>query len=132
MGNGQCGGKFDFTLHHIGFETDYYYHDSGNLQLSTQTIDSYENKKEGAEIFFQNATGEGFSSQHMLAWFLTQSRTTIADHLPPPGKIKAGRCYLTLPIKFQEGHFHMMTASGVADLKTLKLYVRVTAHARTA
>ncbi|MEE9545011.1 MAG: hypothetical protein V3V55_05400 [Rhodospirillales bacterium] len=130
MSNERIGGEFDFMLHHIGFEADYHHPDSGNLQLSRQTVDAYENEKGGAEIFFQNATGEGFSSQHLLDWFLAQTRTTIADYLPPDGAVKEGGCYVTLPIKFQEGHFHMMTAAGAADLKTLKLYVRITVRPR--
>ncbi len=53
MSNERIGGEFDFMLHHIGFEADYYHPDSGNLQLSRQTVDAYENEKEGAEIFFK-------------------------------------------------------------------------------
>ncbi len=131
MSNERVAGELDFMLQHIGFETDYYHPDSGNLQLSLQTIDAYENEKGCAEIFFQNTTGEGFSSQHLLDWFLAQTRTTIADYLPPKGVAKEGGCCVTLPIKFREGHFHMRMAAGAADLKTLKLYVRISACPRT-
>ena len=52
MSNERIGGEFDFMLHHIGFEADYHHPDSGNLQLSRQTVDAYENEKGDAEIFF--------------------------------------------------------------------------------
>ncbi len=114
-------------IDHLGFQAEYYHPDGEGLELPHETIDLYENNKEEAEIFIHNDDGLGFNSRELLHWFLIQTGTQLADHLPSAAKKgDGGASFVTFPIRFRENTFHMMTDAGATDLKALSLLVAVT------
>jgi len=114
------------TVTHIGFEMAFHHPRGGDLNPADSVIEAYEADKEHAEIFVQNATGTAFSQVEILNWFLLQTRTTLAEHLPPQAlKKDSGPVLLTVPIRFKPGTFHMQTEAGTQDLSHLKLMCKV-------
>jgi len=115
------------SVEHLGFEAKYYHPDSDSLDLPGATVDLYENHKDQARIFIQNVTGDAFSSAELLDWFLLQTQTRLDEHLPEnAGEGDAMRCFVTFPMRFPEGMFHMATNAGNTDMKSLKLLIQVT------
>lgn len=116
---------------HLGFEAEYFHPCSDDLELPQATVDAYENRKGDAAIFIKTATGKTYSSRGILQWFLTETATTLADHLPAKTENSAGgRRYATLPLTFPEGRFHMTTDAGATGLKSLKLIVEARGDSR--
>ncbi|HEY9164271.1 MAG TPA: hypothetical protein VIN57_06640 [Magnetovibrio sp.] len=127
MKAGRETADFLFEVEHVGLDVDFYHPQGRNLKLSEAVIESFEAQREDAEIFVQNSSGTGFSCDEMLSWFLLQTRTTLAQHLPPralePGH---GHVMLTVPVRFEPDTFHMDTEAGDVDLSALKLMCKVT------
>ena len=120
------GAGLTFEVEHVGLDVDFHHPQGRNLKLSTQTISAFETEREHAEIFVQNASGTGFSCDEILNWFLLQTKTTLADHLPAEARTKPGsHVMLTVPIRFEAGTFHMATEDGNVDLSALKLMCKV-------
>ena len=115
-----------FAVQHIGFEADFYHPLGKGLTLSENVISAFEGEKDDAEIFIQNASGTRFSSDEILSWFLLQTNTTLAKHLPGDALERGGGdVFVTFPIRFDEGVFHMQTIKGDVDLRGLSLLVKV-------
>ncbi len=134
MKAGRETSEHTFRVEHIGFEADFYHPQGKNLKLGTDTVERYEMQKEDAEIFIQHASATAFNSDEILSWFLLQTNTTLADHLPQPslGKPSMGQpVFVTFPIRFDQGVFHMDTEHGSQDLRALNLLVRVEGKAKT-
>ncbi len=116
-----------FRIDHLGFQAEYYHPDGEGLELPRETVDLYENKKEEAEIFIHTADGAGFNSRELLHWFLIQTGTRLADHLPAAAKSGDGGAFLvTFPMRFRKNSFHMITDAGATGLKALSLLINVT------
>ena len=119
--------SFVFDIEHVGLDVDFHHPQGRNLKLASEVVDMFEAEREDAEIFIQNSTGTGFSCDEILSWFLLQTHTTLAEHLPPQALEQGnGKVMLTLPIRFEPGMFHMATEEGDVDLSTLKLMCKVT------
>jgi hypothetical protein len=118
----------DVTIRHIGLEIDFHHPESDKLRLSHQIEDDYSIDKERAAIFTETATVQVLNCEDMLDWYLMQSQTTLADHLPARtyGESEPRRRAVTFPLHFPEGTFHMMTDRGAVDIKTLRLAIEVT------
>lgn len=115
-----------FTVTHIGFEMAFHHPKGADLNPALSVIEAYEADKEHAEIFVQNTTGTAFSQAEILNWFLLQTRTTLAEHLPPQAlEFGAEPVLLTVPIRFKPGTFHMQTEDGAQDMSHLKLMCKV-------
>jgi len=115
------------SIEHLGFEAKYYHPDSDSLDLPGATVDLYENQKEQARIFIQSEPNEPFSSAELLEWFLLQTKTELTAHLPEDaGNDDKKHCFVTFPMRFPEGMFHMETNAGNTGMKALKLLIRVT------
>ncbi|MDH5773191.1 MAG: hypothetical protein OEY84_08655 [Rhodospirillaceae bacterium] len=115
-----------FAVQHIGFEADFYHPLGKGLTLSENVISAFEGEKDDAEIFIQNASNTRFSSDEILSWFLLQTNTTLAKHLPIEALDRGGGdVFVTFPIRFDEGVFHMQTVKGNVDLRALSLLVKV-------
>jgi len=98
-----------------------------DIDLAPCVVEAYENDREQAQIFVQNATGTAFSQVEILHWFLLQTRTQITEHLPPQALQKrANPILLTVPIRFKPDMFHMETQAGAQDLSHLNLMCKVT------
>ena len=125
--------RFTFETEHIGFEVDFYHPEGKALALSEAVVRLYEAEKENAEIFTQVTSAPGsntaFNSDEILSWFLLQSATSLAEHLPPKTMESAPasgtEVFVTFPIRFEDGTFTMSTAAGDVAMKALKLMVRV-------
>ena len=118
-----------FHVTHIGFEMAFHHALGADLNPAPNVIEAYEADKEHAEIFIQNSSGTAFSQAEMLNWFLLQTRTTLAEHLPPKAlDATAEPVLLTVPIRFKPGTFHMQTEAGAQDLSHLKLMCKVRAQ----
>lgn len=117
-----------FRVEHIGFEADFYHAQGKNLKLGTATVERYEMEKDDAEIFVQHASDTAFNSDEILSWFLLQTNTTLADHLPQNASDQP--VFVTFPIRFDRGVFHMDTQQGSQDLRALNLLVRVEGEAK--
>ncbi|MBF0248767.1 MAG: hypothetical protein HQL36_11975 [Alphaproteobacteria bacterium] len=131
MKAGRETADFAFDVLHIGMDMDFHHPRGRDLKLAAEVVDAFEHAREHAEIFVQNSSGTAFSADELLDWFLLQSQTTIADHLPPATLEKAeepggGDVFVTFPIRFQPDAFHMRTEDGPQDLSALKLMARVT------
>lgn len=120
-----------FTVEHVGVDLDFHHPKGRELEPAPDVVAQFEQDREHAEIFIQNASGTAFSCDEILDWFLLQSATTLADHLPADALDKDGaQVMLTVPIRFEPGTFHMQTRDGAVDLAALKLMCKVTAHRR--
>lgn len=118
---------FVFTVEHVGMDMEFYHPQGRTLKLAPAVVEAFEREREDAEIFIQNSSGTGFSSDEILSWFLLQTRTTLAQHLPPSALEKGeGHVLLTVPLRFEVGTFHMATEAGEVDLSALKLMCKVT------
>lgn len=127
MKAGRETADFFFEVEHVGLDVDFYHPQGRNLKLADAVVEAFEALREDAEIFVQNASGTGFSCDEMLSWFLLQTRTTLAAHLPPQAlKRGNGHVMLTVPVRFEPGTFHMNTEAGDVDLSALKLMCKVT------
>lgn len=123
---------FIFVAEHIGFEADFYHKLRKKLALSEKVISAFEAEKDDAEIFIQRPSNTCFSSDEILSWFLLQTGTTIANHLPKDAMERgSGDVFVTFPIRFNEGVFYMETAEGKVDLALLHLLVKVSIVAKT-
>lgn len=115
-----------FEVEHIGLDMDFYHPKGRKLGLAPETVEQFERDREHGEIFIQNASGTAYSTEEMLSWFLLQTGTTLADNLPgeklqdPPGHL-----FVTFPIRFEQGTFHMLTEDGPQDLSGLRVMTKV-------
>ena len=125
MQAGRETADFIFVAEHIGFEADFHHALGKKLTLSESVISAFEAKKDDAEIFIQNASGTPFSSDEILSWFLLQTNTNMDKHLPNDALERGGDVFVTFPIRFEEGVFHMETVEGNVDLRLLNLLVKV-------
>lgn len=124
---------FSFEVEHIGFDMTFHHPKGNKLQLDLSVVEAFEAERENAEIFIQNSSGTSFSADELLNWFLLQSKTTLADHMPAKALQKGhGDTYVTFPIRFEKGTFSMLTEDGMQDLAALKLMAKVTVHKCTA
>ena len=122
-----------FEVEHVGVDLDFHHPRGRDLAPTPEVVAAFEQDREHAEIFIQNASGTAFSCDEILDWFLLQSATTLADHLPDGALEQDGtKVMLTVPIRFAPGTFHMPTREGDVDLAALKLMCKVTVHARKA
>lgn len=122
---------FVFAVEHVGVDVDFYHPEGRNLKFADAVVDAFEAERENAEIFVQNASGDGFSCDEILSWYLLQTSTTLAEHLPPQALKKGeGPVLLTVPIRFEPDTFHMATEAGDVDLSALKLMCKVTIRRR--
>ena len=114
-----------YRIEHIAL--DMAFHNQGRTQINpaASVVEAFEDDKEHAEIFIQTATNESFSQIEILNWFLLQTRTTIADHLPPGAFATDKPVFVTFPVRFEPGTFHMQTTVGIGDLSHLKLMCKV-------
>lgn len=120
-----------FDVEHVGVDLDFHHPRGADLNPAPEVVEAFERAREDAEIFIQNSTGTAFSCDEILDWFLLQSRTTLADHMPPGVLDKGeGRVMLAVPIRLEPGTFHMHTEAGDVDLAALKLLCKVTVHPR--
>jgi hypothetical protein len=127
MKAGRETAEFFFDVEHVGLDVDFYHPQGRSLKLADGVIEAFEAQREDAEIFVQNSSGTGFSCDEMLSWFLLQTRTTLAAHLPPQALERGhGQVMLTVPIRFEPRTFHMSTETGEVDLCALKLMCKVT------
>ena len=117
---------FTFDVEHVGLDVDFHHPQGRNLKLAYSVVSAFEADREHAEIFIQNSSGLGFSCDEILSWFLLQTGTTLAQHLPTEALNKgSGAVLLTVPIRFEAGTFHMATEAGDVDLAALKLMCKV-------
>jgi len=122
---------FVFEVEHVGLDVDFYHDQGRSLKLDESVVEAFEAQREDAEIFTQSTTGTHFSCDEMLNWFLLQTDTTVADHLPAqPSDLEGKQVMLTVPIRFKPGMFHMATEAGDVDLCALKLMCKVTTKPR--
>lgn len=129
--------EFLFDVVHIGMDMEFYHELGRDLNLTEDTYESFDEDRENAQIFVQNSTGTAFSCDEILNWYLIQSRTNLDRHLPPhalEGAREKGEymIFVTFPIRFKPGMFHMATVEGEQDLSHLKLLVQITAKRRDA
>ena len=123
--------EFTFEVQHIGLDMTFHHPKGRDLGLDAAVIEAFESEREHAEIFIQNATGTAFSTEELLSWFLLQTGTTLADQLPKSALDKGeGHVFVTFPIRFEPGVFHMITEEGAQDLSALKVMSKVTIHKR--
>jgi len=128
---------FTFEVEHIGLDMTFHHPKGRDLALAPEVIEAFEAERENAEIFIQNASGTAFSTEELLSWFLLQSGTTLADQLPKSALDAAlekgeGHVFVTFPIRFEKGVFHMLTVDGPQDLSALKVMSKVTIHKRAS
>lgn len=123
--------EFLFVVEHVGLDVDFYHPQGHNLKLAETVVEAFEHEREHAEIFVQHSSGAGFSCDEILSWFLLQTGTTLAQHLPPTSlENRTGQVMLTVPIRFEPGMFYMNTEAGEMDLSALKLMCKVTFTSR--
>jgi len=128
---GRKTAEFTFEVQHIGLDMAFHHPKGRDLRLDAAVIEAFETEREHAEIFIQNASGTAFSTEELLSWFLLQTGTTLADQLPKSALDKGeGHVFVTFPIRFEEGVFHMITEEGAQDLSALKVMSKVTIHKR--
>jgi len=113
-----------YTVEHIALDIAFYHPCSTDLPIAEEVVEIYEVQKEHAEIFTQKETGVTFSQVEILNWFLMQTQTTIADHLPKAPNDDKPK-FITFPIRFEPNTFSMQTAEGEQDLSHLKLMCKV-------
>lgn len=124
---GRESGGLRFEVEHIGLDADFYHPKGRDLKLAPEVVAAFEDAREDAEIFVQNSTRTAFSCDELLNWFLIQSRSDLARHLPPALlKRGEGQVLLTVPIRFKPDTFHMLTEEGPQDLAGVKLMCKVT------
>lgn len=122
-----------FEVEHIGLDMAFHHPKGRDLRLAANVVEAFETEREHAEIFIQNASGTGFSTEELLSWFLLQTGTSLADQLPKTALEKgADHVFVTFPIRFEKGTFHMHTEEGPQDLSALKLMSKITIHKREA
>lgn len=120
-----------FDVEHVGVDLDFHHPKGRDLEPAPEVVARFEQDREHAEIFVQNSSGTAFSCDEILDWFLLQSGTSLAAHLPGGALEKDGaKVMLTVPIRFDPGTFHMHTREGDVDLAALKLMCKVTVHER--
>jgi len=116
-----------YIVQHIGLDINFHHPRGSGLKLADEVVELYESDKEHAEIFTQVSSGTTFSQVEILSWFLLQTRTEIQDHLPMESRQKQnGDVFMTFPIRFKPGTFHMPTEDGNVDLSQLKLMCKIT------
>jgi len=135
MKAGRQTAEFTFEVQHIGLDMDFHHPKGRDLKLDDQVIEAFETERENAEIFVQNASGTAFSTEELLSWFLLQTGTSLADQLPKSALDAArekseGHVFVTFPIRFEPGVFHMITVEGAQDLSALKVMSKVTINKR--
>lgn len=124
---------YTFDVQHIGLDMSFHHPKGRDIGLDAAVVESFESEREHAEIFIQNASGTAFSTEELLNWFLLQSQTTLADNLPKGALDKGeGHVFVTFPIRFEKGTFHMFTEFGALDLSALKVMTKVTINKRAA
>jgi len=136
MKAGRATEEFTFEVEHIGLDMDFHHPKGRDIRLVPDVVEAFETEREHALIFIQNASGDGFSTEELLSWFLLQTGTSLADQLPQTAldtaaKKGSGHVFVTFPIRFEKGTFHMLTEYGPLDLSALKLMSKVTVHKRT-
>jgi len=116
-----------FRINHIGLDIDFYHPESDTLKLPQETENLYGIDKEKAAIFTETASGLDYSSEEMLEWYFSQSKKTLAEHLPHRNSsdVQPPRMAVIFPIQFPPNTFHIMTEQGNVDIKTLRLAVEV-------
>lgn len=123
---------FVFEVEHIGLDMTFYHPKGRNLRLADAVIEAFETDRENADIFIHNASNTAYSTEELLSWFLLQSGTSLADQLPKAALDKGeGHVFVTFPIRFEQGTFHMLTEDGPQDLSALKLMSKITIHKRS-
>lgn len=116
-----------YHVEHIGLDMAFHHPHAANLNLAEEVIEAYETRKENAEIFVQTASDTAFSSVEILNWFLMQTQTSIADHLPEGKRPELNHPVLmTFPIRFEAGTFTLKTEAGDQNLSHLKLMCKIT------
>ncbi|MBL4615016.1 MAG: hypothetical protein JKY27_09110 [Magnetovibrio sp.] len=124
--------ELNFEVEHVGFDMTFYHPRGDRLQVDFEVIEAFEAEREHAEIFIQHGTGTPFSADELLNWFLLQTGTTLADHLPAKALKKGeGVVHLTIPIRFEKSTFHMLTEDGEQDLSALKLMTKISINKRS-
>jgi len=123
--------EFTFVVQHIGLDMDFHHPKGRQLGMAPETIEKFESEREHAEIFIQSASGTAFSTEELLNWFLLQTGKSLAENLPAAALDKgrasgSGHVFVTFPIRFEEGVFHMQTEDGPQDLSGLKMMAKVT------
>lgn len=119
------------TVEHVGLDVEFYHPQGRNLKLADAVVEAFEKDREDAEIFVQCSSGLVFSCDEILNWFLLQTGTTLARHLPPHTLERGqGQVMLTVPIRFERNTFRMSTEAGDEDLCALKLMCKVTVARR--
>ena len=117
---------FVFVVEHVGLDVNFHHPQGNTLKLAAEVVTAFEATREDAEIFVQHASGTSFSCDEILSWFLLQTGTTLADHLPLHTlNVGTGQVMLTVPIRFEQGQFYMATEVGDVDLSALKLMCKV-------
>lgn len=130
---GRTSEDFAFEVQHIGLDMEFYHPKGRDVGLAPDVVEAFESEREHAEIFIQNTSGDAFSTEELLSWFLLQTRTTLADQLPPTALEKdEGHVFVTFPIRFEQGVFHMLTEFGAQDLAALKVMTKVSFQKRGA
>jgi len=128
---GRASADFHFEVEHIGLDMAFHHPKGRDLTLSAAVTEAFETDREHAEIFIQNTSGTAFSTEELLSWFLLQSGTSLADQLPRSALEKGtGHVFVTFPMRFEKGTFHMHTEHGAQDLSALKVMSKVTIHKR--
>ena len=130
MKAGRESAEFTFDVQHIGLDMDFHHPKGRQLRLADTVVEQFEQDREHAEIFIQNASGDGFSTEELLSWFLMQTQTTLAQHVPEKALKDAldtgtGHVFVTFPIRFEKNTFHMLTEDGAQDLSALKVMSKV-------
>ncbi|MBL4692835.1 MAG: hypothetical protein JKY92_05845 [Magnetovibrio sp.] len=117
-----------YSVEHIALDMEFYHEHSSTLRPASHVVKAFEHDKEHAEIFMQKKTGTAFSQVEILNWFLLQTQTTIADHLPKnsPENSPENPIFLAFPIRFKENTFSVQTEEGEQDLSHLKLMCKIT------
>ncbi|MCW8916531.1 MAG: hypothetical protein OQK24_11860 [Magnetovibrio sp.] len=127
--------QFSFDVQHIGLDMDFHHPKGRNLRLDDKVVEQFETDREHAEIFIQNASGDSFSTEELLSWFLLQTQTTLAQHVPQKAlkdalETGSGHVFVTFPIRFEANTFHMITEEGPQDISALKVMSKVTIQRR--
>lgn len=115
-----------YHVEHIALDMTFYHPHGATFSLAPCVVKAYETDKEHAEIFTQSATNIDFSQTEVLNWFLLQTHTTVAEHLPQSMPDHQHAVCVTFPIRFKPGTFFLKTNAGPQDLSHLKLMCKVT------
>jgi hypothetical protein len=116
-----------FDIRHVGFNVEFFGDDQENVQLTEQTISSYEVAKDTAPIFMQGCDNVGLGPAHLLKWYLDRQNRTVEDYIPEHERKPEGSTFtIAFPINFTGGSFYMHTVEGRRDIRSLQLVVEIT------